>query len=191
MEKITITLLLLILFSSCKTNEKILQDYINHEINNCEETTFFVVKEKIIPKRVITTLLGEIRVKNNEQYTYSGSKEFTVKEFQEMYKKYENDTILKTWNSKNFDFKNLELISILDENEFYEKFIKLALNSKLAYIYYLSEPIYLKNKEFLVFYVSKSSTDRINNPFYNKVLLYKKINKKYVFVEEINEAILY
>lgn len=183
-------MLLGIIITSCATSNSIINTYLKDEINqNEKESKTFIVKEKVNPQKTFQILMGLKYITENR---YSGSKEFTIEEFDEMYKKYENDTLLKTWDIKRFDNKKIVLVSYLDENDLFEKYIKLGLSSKLAYCYMLSEPIFLKNKKYFCFYVSKTSTNMTKgNPYYSKVLLFKKVNGKYKLIEEINEEILY
>lgn len=175
------TIFILLFITSCSSSKKIIYTF----FENSKDDKIILIEEKIPNRTVIETLNGMKTKKIDGTPTYNGSKILTYKEHEEISNLYNENKIVGTWKKKDFKINIIEIISRENIYKWIESF-----SSQNSNVFVMSNPVFLINKKYMAFYVSKSSTKNLHNPIFSKCLLYKKINGKYELIEEVKSQVL-
>jgi hypothetical protein len=183
-------------FSQEKDKFNAINDYLDSIIIPNEE--ILVVKEKISSNETLFIFQGTISIdpdtKKLERFDGVDEPLYTEKLWEIMKNKY-GDTLPKIgrywlknqfWNADDFRYKNIEF-------ENYEICDKKLQRYSYAWpekkIYSFSNPIYYKNKEYVTFTVSHTSTKSIG--FHsNSIIIMKKIKNKWTIYTKVSSSIM-
>lgn len=174
MKKIFIYLFIFSLYS-CSSN-KCIEVYLNSEKKlNKENYKLILFDRKIEVSKIIKIYKGFKKLNLNTQ-----AKSFNQKDYEYLKNKYEKDTLIKYWNKK--DILKLSFDSLIKYQDYYKSYDSIN-ETKLVYLYFLSKPIYFKNKNTSLFRIRKFNKYR--NPEEDCIIIMKKKYGKWVFVEKV------
>lgn len=115
------------------------------------------------------------------------SKFFDQKDYEIMYARYVNDTVTKYWEPKNFSAFNFTFENKLGmwNTKFLDKYERNSTQ-----IFSISDPIFYKNKKFVLFYFSRGSTNDIGGLTHeSKTIIMQKIKGKWQIADEVSDYI--
>lgn len=193
------SLLLLLSFSSFsqeKDKFNAINDYLDSMTNPNEE--ILIVKEKISSNETLFIFQGTISIdpdtKKLDRFDGVDEPLYTEKLWKIMKNKY-GDTLPKIgrywlknqfWNADDFRHKKIKF-------ENYEICDKKLQSYSYPWpekkIFSFSNPIYYKNKEYITFTVTKSSTKSIGLPS-NSIIIMKKIKNKWTIYAKVSSSIM-
>jgi hypothetical protein len=200
MIKYNICLLLLLLSFTCFSQKSVrfiaINDYLDSMTDPNEE--ILIVKEKISSNETLFIFQGDITIDTDTKKPdrYGGVDEplYTEKQWKIMKNKY-GDTLPKIgrywlknqfWNADDFRYKKIEF-------ENYEICDKKLQGYSYPWpekkIFSFSKPIYYKNKEYITFTVTKSTTKSIGLPS-NFIIIMKKIKNKWTVYAKVSSNIM-
>ena len=110
---------------------------------------------------------------------------FVEKYWKKMYTEYASDTIKKYWTKEDFPLYNF----ILEKGTgltLQESFLKKYMNSRINEMIILSEPIYYRNKKYIMFYYLKVNFESSGT---SQVVIMKKENNKWVVAKIVGDYI--
>ena len=182
---------IIIVFSSCaglKKNEAI-NNYINSYSN---DTTIFVIKEKINTNKTIDIFRGKPYINPNtgktERYEGARGTLYNEKDLEKMYKRYvypKSDSIwleAKKWESSDFDRINIKFLNRSD----FPNLINIKNdNSKDITVYSFSETVRYGGR-YNVFTVAKSYSHGLYFGTLTAIVM-EKVNGKWTVIQEISD----
>lgn len=170
-----ITLFLVLSLSACKTLSVV--DFVKHDAPH--DTKILIIDKKIKPAVVIKYLQG-LKLSPLDKRTRSNV--LALSEVEGLVSRYQNDTITKYWNKtelpKQFSIISDPELQILEAND-------IRSNN---FFYYISDPL-IVNQNTEIFYASKAR--RSGMIYFSKVIVSKKVNNRWIVVEEIEGPELY
>lgn len=187
-KEIFITLLIILLISSCsstKDKHQALNDYFNTIIKDTSKE-IIIIKDKINSNQTIEIFkVNDVIIAiDSEGNGKTNTTLYNEKYWNKMYEKYAINYktgkntwfVNKYWSIDDFDYKKIifEDSYVGKADAFLEKYdYKPSID-----IYSFSEPIFYRNKEFLVFTVNKSATPIGNSSTY--IVIMKKKRGKWI-----------
>ncbi|MEO8535589.1 MAG: hypothetical protein ABI441_17670 [Flavobacterium sp.] len=191
MKKILILLLIAIFLQSCRTN-LYLKSY--EPINVFLETqkldrgrTYILQKEKEDNKqalRIFNRGQGPKHIIDSTDIIDYTDGMFVEKHWKKMYKKYAQDTLKKYWKKEDFPKYNFVL-----ENEkglLKYDFLLKYINSTIDELIIISEPMYYRNRKYIVFYYERSHFDNSRS---SQVVIMKKEKNKWIVIKVFGDYI--
>ena len=185
MKKIGIAILLLLLVS-CKTSNKIIEDFLVEETKNNKIINTVLIDEKIAFPYSMTAFVST-------KITQTPSERLTYEYLNNKYRSTINEEYMfngEKWRDTDFKKINLDIVSQYSLQEYRKSNPSKAENSSL---FSISNPYFYKesNSKFVFFCVifRKKIFDR--NPTYDEAIIFKKIKGKWTFVERRTNNSLY
>ncbi|WP_166924247.1 hypothetical protein [Flavobacterium poyangense] len=150
---------------------------------------YILQRDKIYSRAVLRIFNGgegpDHAIDSINDIDYTGGL-FAEKYWQKMYKNYINDTVKKYWKKE--DFPGYDFILEDGEGIMKYDFSIRYMNSRVDQVISISEPIYYKNKEYIMFYFNMSSFLGSLQP---QVVIMKKEKGKWVVVRVIGDYVYY
>ena len=168
---------------------------INH--NRYESINTFL-KTKITNNESIIIIKEKADLRNALRIFYGGDKTaevqknyrsslFDQKSYDIMLETYSNDTIKKYWKPK--DFSGFDFIFENRLGMWNTKFLD-KYESKPGLVFSISDPVFYKNKKYVLFYFSRASTGDIEGLIHeNKTIIMQKVKGQWQIVDEVSDYI--
>lgn len=171
---------------SCSTKNSCIESYLKEDMANNKGKNVIPVLaiKKLRTSNTLKTYLGIKRGNRNIQ-----AKSFDQNDYDLLYNENRNDTVTEYWSKK--ESGKFKFAALIDDDGLY-KFrdsISSLGNSSEVYNYNLSKPIFIKNKKLALF--SVLVTKQPNTVLSDCVIIMKKENGKWLFLEKVNSASLH
>ncbi|GAA6767677.1 hypothetical protein AAFH68_36270 [Flavobacterium sp. CGRL1] len=181
--KIILVLLIQFTISSCSSKYAPITAFL--ETKHKKNESVIIIKEKADISNALRIFYGGD--KSMEIQKSSRSKFFDQKDYETMYSQYSKDTIKKYWQPK--DFPDFDFIFENRLGMWNTKFLD-KYEHKPALIFSISEPIFYRNKEYVMFYFSRGSTGDIQGLTHeSKTIIMRKINGKWEIADQVSDYI--
>lgn len=160
------------------------------ETQNLEKGKKYILqRDKVINKEALRLFNqgegAEHIVYPTDTIDYTGGL-FEEEHWKKMYNQYAQDTIKKYWNNK--DFPMYDLVLENKEDFLGAAFIKKYLNTRTDTMIFISEPMYYKEKMYVMFYYNTFPIFGSSEP---KLVIMKKESGKWVVTRIMEDYIYY
>lgn len=184
MNKKTILILLIqVTILSCSSKYAPINAFLKTKTANNENV--IIIKEKADVSNALRIFYGGD--KSMEIQENSRSKFFDQKDYEIMYTSYSKDTIKKYWQPK--DFPEFDFIFENRLGMWNTKFLD-KYEQKPALVFSISEPVFYRNKEYVLFYFSRGSTGDIQGLTHeSKTIIMKKVNGNWEIADQVSDYI--
>ncbi|MDP5198295.1 hypothetical protein [Flavobacterium sp. DG2-3] len=184
--RIVILLLIQMIVASCGSYQKYepLNVFLETELKKDQKA--ILVKDKSSNKNTLRIFFrGDGNMEIEEKYR---SRLFNQKDYETMYNQYATDSIQKPWTPNDFPKLNLIFENKLGlwNTSFLDKYEASPLD-----VYFLSEPLFYKNKEYIMFYFDRGNTNDISGTYVHQVIVMKKVDGKWQVIERIADYVYY
>lgn len=173
---------------SCTATKKCnaVKTFLSTQIINAKDQ-YLLVTPKLKTINTLQVLYGSdevsIHYDKNKPSLYR-SRFLNEKDWIRIYEKHKNDSLIYSWHDDDFNFENLQLNDGvgLYNDAFFDKY----RNNKKKIIW-LSEPIYYKQKNIVIFTIMKATTSGGTNE--RTVVIMKKINGKWQVIDYVYDYV--
>lgn len=150
--------------------------------NDKKQVISVLTDKKLETASILTMYIGRKRGNFNTQ-----AKTFNQKKYNYLINKYKNDTLIEFWNKK--ECENFKFSSLLKMNEIsnYRDSINKLNDKNIVYRYSLSKPIFNNKQAFFAIF----KTSSLGNVIEDCVIIMKKENEKWIFIEKVNSSVLH